>query len=85
MNSDTIWQLIRYVLIAAGAFATGKGWATEAQWTAVIGAVSALFPIIWGLYVKWNTTPVLDSVVAKKDLPTTSSATGAEVARPSQA
>lgn len=24
MTSDTIWQIIRYILIAAGSFATGK-------------------------------------------------------------
>ena len=37
MNADTIWQLIRYVLIAAGGYIVGKGWASETQWEAVIG------------------------------------------------
>ena len=85
MNADTIFQLIRYVLIAVGGYITGKGWANETQWEALIGFVAILLPALWGFYVKWNTKPVSEKVIARQDLPTVSSATGAKVAPPSHA
>ncbi len=85
MNQDTVFQLIRYVLIAGGGYIVGKGWASETQWEAVIGLVGVILPALWGFYVKWNTKPVLDKVIIRQDLPTVSSATGAKVAPPSHA
>lgn len=76
MNQDSIWQIIRYVLIAAGAFFAGKGWVTEDQWIAIVSAIGGVFAALWGLYVKWNTSPVLDKVIAQKSVPVVSGATG---------
>jgi len=76
MNSDTIWQIVRYILIAAGSFATGKGWVTADQVTTIIGALGSLFAVAWGLFVKAGTTAVPDATAARADVPTVSAATG---------
>jgi hypothetical protein len=76
MNQDTIWQIIRYGLIAGFGFLTGKGYITSEQATTVIGALGTMFPIIWGLYVKANTKSVPAATAARSDVPTVSSATG---------
>ena len=49
MTSDSVWQIVRYLLIAAGSFATGKGWVTADQVTGIIGAIGTLFTVAWGL------------------------------------
>lgn len=54
MTSDSVWQIARYLLIAAGSFATGKGWVTSDQVTSIIGAFGALFTIAWGICVKFR-------------------------------
>lgn len=77
MTSDTIWQIVRYILIAAGSFATGKGWVTADQVTAIVGALGTLFTVAWGLFVKSGTTAVPNAVAARADVPTVSGATGA--------
>lgn len=77
MNSDTIWQIVRYILIAAGSFATGKGWVTADQVTAIVGALGTLFTVAWGLFVKSGTSAVPNAVAARADIPTVSGATGA--------
>lgn len=77
MNQDTIWQLIRYGLIATGSFLVSKGYFSEADVTTIIGAICAVFPILWGLYVKANTKAVPSSVADKPSIPTVSGATGA--------
>lgn len=77
MSSDTIWQIVRYILIAAGSFVTGKGWVTADQVTAIVGALGTLFTIAWGLFVKSGTTAVPNAVAARADIPTVSAATGA--------
>lgn len=76
MTSDSIWQIIRYILIAAGSFATGKGWVTADQVTQVIGALGALFAVGWGLFVKAGTATVPAATAARSDVPTVSQATG---------
>jgi hypothetical protein len=76
MNQDTIWQLIRYGLIAAGSFLVGKGYITSEQVTTLVGAIGAIFPIAWGLYVKANTKAVPAATAARPDVPTVSAATG---------
>lgn len=77
MTSDTIWQIIRYILIAAGSFATGKGWVTADQVTSIVGALGTLFAICWGLFVKAGTATVPAATAARSDVPTVSQATGA--------
>ncbi|ABE62252.1 conserved hypothetical protein [Nitrobacter hamburgensis X14] len=77
MTSDSVWQVVRYLLIAAGSFATGKGWVTSDQVTGIIGAIGTLFTVAWGLYVKANTRAVPSVTAARPDVPTVSAATGA--------
>lgn len=77
MNQDTIWQIIRYGLIAAGSFFVGKGYFSSADVTTIVGAFGAVFPIVWGLYVKANTKAVPAETAARPDVPTVSAATGA--------
>lgn len=77
MKWDTFWQIARYILIAAGSFATGKGWVTADQVTAIVGAIGTIGAVLWGLFVKSGTTAVPDSVAARPDVPTVSAATGA--------
>lgn len=77
MKWDSIWQIVRYILIAAGSFATGKGWVTADQVTTIVGAIGSVGAIFWGLYVKSGTTAVPDATAARPDVPTVSAATGA--------
>lgn len=76
MNKDSVWQIIRYGLIALGSFIVGKGYITSDQVTTLVGALGAIFPIAWGIYVKSNTTAVPDTTAARPDVPTVSAATG---------
>jgi hypothetical protein len=76
MNSDIIWQIVRYLLIAGGSFATGKGWVTADQVTSIIGAIGTLFAVGWGLFVKAGTATVPTATGARPDVPTVSGATG---------
>lgn len=76
MNQDTIWQIIRYGLIAVGGYFTNKGIVSSDQWTTIVGALGTIFPIAWGLYVKFNTKAVPAATAARVDVPTVSAATG---------
>jgi hypothetical protein len=76
MNQDTLWQLIRYGLIAAGSFFVGKGYITSEQVTTVVGAIGAIFPVLWGLYVKFGTKSTTVEAAQRSDVPTVSGATG---------
>jgi len=77
MTSDSVWQVVRYLLIAAGSFATGKGWVTSDQVTSIIGALGTLFTVAWGLYVKFGTRATDAKTAARADVPVISAATGA--------
>ncbi len=77
MSSDIVWQIIRYILIAAGSFATGKGWVDADTVTQIIGALGTLFAVGWGLFVKAGTASVPAATAARADVPTVSAATGA--------
>jgi hypothetical protein len=82
--SDSFWQSIRYVLIAAGSFFAGRGRIDPAQVVPLVdqaiqiasGAV-ALGAAAWGLYVKFRTATVPAVVAARPDVPVVSTATGA--------
>jgi hypothetical protein len=76
VNSDTIWQIIRYLLIAGGSWASGKGYVSADQVTSIIGALGALFAVGWGLFVKSGTVAVPSATGARSDVPTVSGATG---------
>lgn len=77
MNSDTIWQIIRYLLIAAGGYFTNKGLITGEQVTTIIGSLGGLFAVAWGLFVKAGTKAVPEATAARPDVSTVSGATGA--------
>lgn len=76
MNQDTIWQIVRYVLIAGGTWVASKGYISETQWETVVGAIGTLFAVGWGLFVKSGTKAVPADVAARPDVPTISGATG---------
>lgn len=83
MNYDSVWQTVRYFLIAAGTFLVGMNYADSETWTQFMSKVEtfvtsamALGAVLWGWYVKWNTTPVLDTVIEVKNIPVVDSATG---------
>jgi len=77
MKWDTVWQILRYVLIAGGSFASGKGWVTADQVTIIVGAIGSIGAVVWGIYVKSGTTAVPDATAARADVPTVSGGTGA--------
>jgi hypothetical protein len=52
MNADSIWQIARYILIAAGGFVTAKGWADEATVTSVVTAIGTIFVAVWGVWTR---------------------------------
>ena len=76
MNADTVWQIIRYVLIAVGGWFASRGYVSGDQLETVVGGLGALFPVLWGLFVKFNTKAVPVKVANRADVPTVSGATG---------
>lgn len=79
MKWDTIWQILRYLLIAGGGFLTGKGYITAENVETIVGAIGAIGTVVWGLYVKSGTSAVPDAVAQRADVPTVSAATGTVV------
>lgn len=77
MKWDSIWQIVRYILIGVGGIAVGKGWVTNEQLVTIVGAIGSIGAVVWGLFVKSGTTAVPDAVAARSDIPTVSAATGA--------
>lgn len=77
MTWDSIWQILRYVLIAVGSFLAGKGYITAENVQTYVGAIGSIGAILWGLWVKAGTVPVPAATAARADVPTVSSATGA--------
>lgn len=82
MNRDTIWQIVRYVLLFVGGATTVAGYMSEEEVKLIVGAVGTLFTTSWGVWVKWRTTPVLDKVIVREQIPTVDSATGQTVSAP---
>jgi hypothetical protein len=76
MNSDMIWQIIRYALLAIGGYFTNKGVITGDQLTAIISGIGTIFTAAWGIYVKFGTKATTTAAAARTDVPTVSSATG---------
>lgn len=76
MTSDTIWQLIRYGLLALFNYLATKGYVTAEQGTAVIGALGTLFTVAWGVWVKFGTKATTASHADKVTTPVVSPATG---------
>lgn len=82
MSWDTIWQIIRYLLIAGGSFLVGKGYVSAENVEQLIGAIGSIGAILWGLYVKFGTTAVPNATADRVDVPTVSGATGAVTPTP---
>lgn len=55
MDAESIWQIVRYILIAAGSWATTKGWIDESTLTSVVGAIGTIFVAVWGLVARAKT------------------------------
>ena len=77
MNSDSVWQIIRYGMIALGSWFAARGYVTGEQWELIIAGIGTMFPVIWGLFVKSGTRAVPEATADRKDVPTVSAATGA--------
>lgn len=76
MKWDTVWQILRYLLIAGGSFLVGKGYISTEQVETIVGGLGTIAAVLWGIYVKSGTTAVPDTVAARPDIPTVSAATG---------
>lgn len=84
MNTDILWQALRYLMIVGGSFLVAKGYLTAEQVTTVanevvtiVGGIATVAPIAWGLWVRWHTRAVPAATAARSDVPTVSAATGA--------
>lgn len=75
-NMDSVWQLIRYGLLWIGTVLTTRGVTTSTENEIIIGAIMSLLPVLWGVYVRWNTKAVPVEVARRPDVPTVSQATG---------
>lgn len=76
MNSDLVWQNIRYVLIGLGGMLVGAGYVTAEQVDLAVGAIVTLGTVTWGVYVRWKTRAVPERVADRPEIPTVSGATG---------
>jgi hypothetical protein len=76
MNSEIIWQLVRYLLLIGGSWLTNKGYVDNDSVQTAIGALGTLFTFLWGVYIKWNTKSVPAEVGARPSVPTLSPITG---------
>jgi hypothetical protein len=52
MNVDTIWQIVRYILIAVGGFFVAKGQVDEGTVEQIIAAIGTLFVAVWGIWAR---------------------------------
>ena len=77
MNSETIWQILRYALLAGGGYFVNKGLLTNDALTSIISGFGTLFVAAWGIYVKAGTKAVPEAVANRPEIPTVSAATGA--------
>jgi len=81
--SDVIWTVVRYVLIAGGAFLAGKGFLKAEDVPSLVndlvpalsGLVAAL-TALWGIYIRYGTKTVSVATGARPDVPTINTATG---------
>lgn len=68
---DIAIQLLRYLLIAAGAYLTKQGLVDDETWTAIVGAMITILTGAWGIYVKYGTKSVPTLVVDNSHSPLT--------------
>lgn len=57
--SDTdklaVFSVLRSILIAVGTILVGHGIVNDAQWSQLLGAITAGAPIVWGVWEKYRT------------------------------
>lgn len=56
MNQDQILSLVRQIVALGGGIAIGRGWLTADQLTLITGIVTALVPLVWGVYAHTNSS-----------------------------
>jgi hypothetical protein len=76
MTSDTIWQLVRYVLLLAFGPLVTKGYLSSDQITTLIGALGSIITVGWGVWVKYGTRTTTADAAARPSVPVVSAATG---------
>lgn len=84
MNTDLVMQIVRNLLLGAGAYLAGRGLIPADQVAGVADQLMNLIPLIiavgsplWGIVVKWRTKTVPEAVGARANVPTVSPVTGA--------
>lgn len=76
MTSDSVWQLVRYLLLIGFAPLAKNGYTDGDTINLMIGALGTLFTSGWGIWVKWHTKAVPAATAARADVPTVSPVTG---------
>ncbi len=89
--NDSVWVILRAVLMVGGGFLAGKGYVTMDEFTTFIDKAQTALPGVialgtagWGIWVRWNTRAVPASTAARRDVPTINAATGAVEPGPSK-
>lgn len=84
MNLDVWMQVVRYLLIGAGMYFAKRGVIPDDQVAGTVDTIVNALPAIaaaagagWGLWVKFRTKTVPESVGARVTVPTVSPVTGA--------
>lgn len=72
---DLAAQALRYALFMLGGYMTKKGIDGDTQ-SLVLGAVTAIATLAWGVYVKYGTKAVPVDVAARPTVPTVNAITG---------
>ena len=82
--NDSVWVILRAVLMVGCGFAAGAGYGSMDQLTPIVEMLPTLINAGiafgnagWAIYVRWNTRAVPAATAARKDVPTISAATGA--------
>jgi len=76
MTSDTVWQIVRYLLIALGTGFVQKGYINNDTLTTIVSACGTLFIAGWGIYVKLGTRATTADHADKVSTPVVSPVTG---------
>lgn len=69
MNSDMVWQMIRYILLATGGIGAGTSASNHTQLLVSLGMMFGTF--LWGCFIKWATRSVPQATLRTGTLVTT--------------
>ena len=53
-NKQALLSAIRSLLIVLGSSLIAHGWVTDTQWTQIVGALTTIAPIAWGVLDKFQ-------------------------------